>query len=106
MAQIIWTEPALLDLEGIAEYIALDKSRAAKQFVHEVFAGVERLKEFPNSGRKPAELGKRSRYRELIIGPCRIFYRVDKSKIYILYVMRSERLLRNFILSDRTAKNT
>ena len=25
MAQIIWTEPALLDLNEIAEYIALDK---------------------------------------------------------------------------------
>ena len=29
MAQLIWTEPALLDLDEIAEYIALDDFRAA-----------------------------------------------------------------------------
>ncbi len=30
MAIIIWTEPALYDLNEIAEYIALDKKEAAK----------------------------------------------------------------------------
>ena len=33
MARLIWTEPALLDLEEIAEYIALDKPSAAKKLV-------------------------------------------------------------------------
>ena len=36
MAQVIWTEPALLDLNEIAEYIALDKITAAKKFVQKV----------------------------------------------------------------------
>ena len=31
MAQIKWTEPALDDLNEIAEYIALDKPSAAKK---------------------------------------------------------------------------
>jgi hypothetical protein len=32
--------------------------------------------------------------------PCRIFYRIEGKKEYILYVMRGERELRNFIPGD------
>ncbi|WP_320820867.1 type II toxin-antitoxin system RelE/ParE family toxin [Thalassolituus sp.] len=104
MAQIKWTEPALEDINEIAEYIALDKPSAAKRLVQNIFESVKRLKEFPDSGRVPIEISD-SRYRELIVGPCRIFYRVDKDVVYVLYVMRSERMLRKFILDDRANEN-
>ena len=107
MAQIIWTEPALLDLNEIAEYIALDKPGAASHLVQKVFSKTERLEEFPESGRKPPEL-KKSRYKEIIVEPCRIFYRIekDKDKAYILYVMRSERKLRKYLLSERSIESS
>ena len=105
MAQIIWTEPALQDLNEIAEFIALDKISAANKLVQKVFSSVERLKKFPKSGRKLPEL-ENSRYLELIVNPCRIFYRVEKDKAYILYVMRSERTLRNFLLDDREKESS
>lgn len=101
MAQIIWTEPALFDLNEIAEYIALDKSEAARRLVNLVFKCVAQLEQFPELGRKPPELNDSS-YRELIVNPCRIFYRVDQNKLYILHVMRSERLLRKYLLDDRS----
>lgn len=50
MAQIIWTEPALQDLNEIAEYIALDKINAAKELVQKVFSNTDRLEEHPKSG--------------------------------------------------------
>lgn len=100
MAQIIWTEPALSDLNEIAEYIALDKLHAARGLLKQVFSSVEGLEQFPESGRKPPEL-EHSKYRELIVGPCRIFYRIDKSKVYILYVMRGERQIRKYLLDVR-----
>lgn len=100
MAQIKWTEPALNDLDEIAEYIALDKPSAAKNLVQEVFKSVKLLTKFPQSGRIPPELPA-SDYRELVVGPCRIFYRIEKNKVFILYVMRSERELRKFLLKDR-----
>ena len=100
MARLIWTEPALQDLEEIAEYIALDDVGAAKRLVKNIFSVVERLEDFPDSGRRPPEL-KRTQYREKIVGPCRVFYRVEKESIYILYIMRGERQLRNYILSER-----
>jgi toxin ParE1/3/4 len=105
MAQIIWTEPALLDLNEIAEYIALDKPDAASNLVQKVFSKTERLEEFPESGRKPPEL-KKSRYKEIIVDPCRIFYRIDKDKVYILYVMRSERKLRKYLLRERSKESS
>ena len=100
MAQVIWTDPALSDLNGIAEYIALDKPRAAENLVASVFASVDQLTQFPESGRRPPEI-QRGRYRELIVGPCRIFYRVEDETVFVLYVMRGERLLQQSIVEGR-----
>lgn len=101
MARLIWAEPALSDLEEIAQYIALDNPPAATRYVRKVFAAVERLKRYPNSGKRSVELPK-TPYRELIVPPCRVFYRVDADTVIILYVMRSERLLRSYVLDQRT----
>ena len=105
MAQVIWTEPALQDLNEIAEYIALDKVSAAKKLIQTIFSNTDRLETFPKSGRKVTEL-QNSRYLELIVNPCRIFYRVEIDKVYILYVMRSERMLRNYLLDARANKSS
>ena len=100
MARLIWTEPALLDLDEIAEYIALDDPLAASRYVQRVFNRVERLQTHPNSGKRPPEL-PRSPYREVVVPPCRVFYRIEGETVYILYVMRSERLLRTYLLDQR-----
>jgi toxin ParE1/3/4 len=93
MARLIWTEPALQDLEAIAAYIALDKPDAAKKFVHRVFAKVEKLRKFPLIGSVPFEISD-LQYRQLIVSPCRIFYRVEGKRVYIVHVMRSDQMLR------------
>ncbi|MEP7269889.1 MAG: type II toxin-antitoxin system RelE/ParE family toxin [Acidobacteriota bacterium] len=94
MAQITWTEPALSDLEAIADYIALENPFAAAEFVQLVFAHTEQLEQHPRSGSRPPEL-KHLRYRQSVESPCRIFYRFDgKKAVYILHVMRFEQLLR------------
>jgi len=58
------------------------------------------LEQFPDSGRFPPKLPK-SDYREVIVGPCCIFYRSAKEKVYIVYVMRGERKLRKFMIDER-----
>ncbi len=97
MAEVIWTEAALSDLSEIAEYIALSNEPAAKKLVQEVFRKVERLAQFPESGRIPPEL-EHLNYREVVSSPCRVFYKREQSKVFILHVMRQERDLRQFIL--------
>ena len=52
MAKVIWTEPALSDLDAIADYIALDNPRAARELVRRVLAHVEQLAVHPKSGSK------------------------------------------------------
>ena len=99
MAEVIWTEPALQELDAIAEYIALDNPVAASHPVQEVFDKTERLEDFPQSGRIPPELPN-SVYREVVVPPCRIFYREDDQRVLILYVMREERQLRAYMLGN------
>ena len=93
MAQVIWTEPALSDLDAIADYIALQNPAAAILLVGRIFEHVGQLESHPESGGKIAEL-KRARYRQIIEPPCRVLYRYDGESVFILHVMRSERLLR------------
>jgi toxin ParE1/3/4 len=93
MAELIWTEPALHDLEAIADYIALDKPAAARQLVQRVFRHVEQLARHPESGSRPPE-SRKSRYRQIVEPPCRIFYRHDGKCVFIVHVMRGEMRLR------------
>ena len=99
MAEVIWTEPALQELDAIAEYISLDSPAAASHLVQEVFEKTGCLEDFPPSGRMPPELPD-SVYREVVVPPCRIFYREDEKRVLILYVMREERQLRAYILEN------
>jgi plasmid stabilization system protein ParE len=101
MAEVIWAEPALSDLDAIADYIALDNLDAAKVLVQNVFRHVGQLADHPKSGSKPQEL-KGWRYRQIVEPPCRIFYRQEASRVFILHVMRSERLLRPSVLAARS----
>ena len=101
MARIVWSEPALNDLEAIAEYIALDKPDAARRYVQRVFRQVERLADFPNSGSIPPEIPHLP-YRQIIVPPCRIFYRMDGHTILIVFVMRAEQLFREEHLTEGT----
>ncbi len=93
MVELIWSEPALQDLDAIADYIALDKPEAARNFVARVFEKVDALRRFPRLGSCPPELPGMP-YRQLVIPPCRVFYRTEQKKVLVLHVMRGEQLLR------------
>lgn len=92
MAEVVWTAPALADLDRIADYIALDNPAAARELVQRVFAHIGRLAEHRESGSKPQELRGFS-YRQIVEPPCRIFYRHDADAVYIVHVMRGEQKL-------------
>ena len=100
MAEVIWAESALNDLDAIADYIALDDPDAARRLVQKIFEHVDHLEIHPKLGSKPQEL-KGWRYRQIVEPPCRIFYREDSGRVLMLHVMRSERLLRPKLLSNR-----
>lgn len=103
MAEVVWSEPALADLDAIADYIALENPVAAAELVKRIFDHVGQLSDHPDSGSRPQELGK-SRYRQIVEPPCRVFYRFDGRKVFVLHVMRSERLLRKRQLTPRSKR--
>ena len=103
MVQGVWTEPALSDLDAIADYIALDKPDAARALVQQVFRHVRQLSENPESGSVPKEL-RGLPYRQLVEPPCRIIYRYDGEKAFILHVLRGEMLLRRRRIINRDRK--
>ena len=100
MAGIVWSDPALSDLDAIADYIVLENPAAASALVKRIFDHVGKLADHPESGNRPQEL-KRSRHRQIVEPPCRVFYRFDGQKVFISHVMRSERLLRKGQLAFR-----
>lgn len=100
MAHLIWTEPALDDLDALAGFIALDNPAAAGRLVRKVVECVERLEAFPNSGRKPQELPG-TLYREIVVPPCRVFYRVSGNTIFVVHAMREEQQVDRFLLDER-----
>jgi toxin ParE1/3/4 len=92
MAKIIWAKTALNDLDEIADHIARHNASAANQFVRGIFVAIDRLEAFPELGRVPPEL-RGLPYRELVVRPCRIFYRFDRQRdsVFVVFVMRGER---------------
>jgi len=92
-SRLIWTAPALDDLDHIASWIAVENERAASDLVRRVLDAVERLARVLASGRRVSEAPS-TPYREVIVPPCRVIYRRDRRRVLIVHVVRSERLLR------------
>lgn len=92
MAEVRWTPQAANDLEAIAELIAEDSPAYANLFAMDVLAAVERIADFPKSGRAVPEIRDPS-LRESILGNYRIIYRVKRELVEILTVCHGARLL-------------
>jgi plasmid stabilization system protein ParE len=90
--KIVWSPLALERVEDTARYIAENSPDAAVRWVEDLFSAVERLADFPESGRMVPEVGS-PRIRELIFGTYRVIYSA-KGRVDILTVRRSSQLLR------------
>jgi len=88
--KIEWTEPAILDLDGIRNYIARDSEYYASRFVGKIVEAVEKLEEFPEIGRRVPE-AEEENIRELLFRNYRIIYRVETERILILTVIHGSR---------------
>lgn len=87
MAVLRWTFQAADDLEAVTDYIAHDSPHYAKLFAIEVMTAIERLKDFPNSGRVVPERGEQE-FREVLCGRYRIIYRIGSDLVEILMIYR------------------
>ena len=86
MRTVRWTDRAVEDLAAIRTFIGQDSPHYASTVVARLLRAVERLTDFPESGRVVPEFERRS-VREIIHPPYRIFYRlVGEREIHILTV--------------------
>ncbi len=92
MTRIVWTLQAVEDVEAIQSYIARDSPYYAALLAERIVESVERLKEFPRSGRVVPEVGQET-YREVIFDTYRIVYRLANERVEILAVVHAARLL-------------
>ncbi|MDP2854526.1 MAG: type II toxin-antitoxin system RelE/ParE family toxin [Smithellaceae bacterium] len=90
--KILWSPLAIDRASEIAEYIALDKSAAADNWINTLFSKVEQLKFSPKSGRVVPEIGD-EQFRELIYGNYRIIYRIEKKQVSILTIRHGKQIL-------------
>ncbi|MBW4507449.1 MAG: type II toxin-antitoxin system RelE/ParE family toxin [Scytonematopsis contorta HA4267-MV1] len=93
MARISWTSQALDDLQAIGDFIARDAPTFAQVFVDKAFETVERLENFPRSGRIVPEINQEN-IREIIWGSYRIVYLLTGYEVSILTVFHASRLLK------------
>jgi len=92
--KITFAASAVKDLEAIRTwYVDQQAPAVGERFLREVISQVERLVDFLESGRIVPEFGIMN-LREIIYSPFRIVYRLDKSRVRIVRVWRSERLLK------------
>ncbi|MEA3363014.1 MAG: type II toxin-antitoxin system RelE/ParE family toxin [Thermodesulfobacteriota bacterium] len=91
---ISFAESAVQDLEDIRDYyLEQQLPEVGDRFLKEIISLVEELPVHPDRGRIVPEFN-RPQLRELIHPPFRIVYQRDKSRLRIVRVWRSERLMR------------
>ena len=98
--KVFWTETAERDLEEIIDYIALDSVDVAIKIFLKLKTKAESLNIFPKRGRVVPELRENDifSYRELIINPWRIIYRISGEKVFVLAVLDGRRDLSSILL--------
>jgi toxin ParE1/3/4 len=91
--RLVWSPLALERVDEVAEYIARDRTEAARRWMRPLFEAVRRLEHFPESGRPVPELQHRPELREVVHGAYRVIYRVEPDRVLVLTVRHARRLL-------------
>jgi plasmid stabilization system protein ParE len=102
--QIIWAEVAERDLREIIEYIALDSPSNALEILIKLKESASSLYFSPERGRVVPELYNEGiqTYRELIVPPWRIIYRISANDVYVLSILDSRRNVEDILLKRLT----
>ena len=95
-----WAEVAVRDLEEIVAYIALDSPADAERVLDRLEQRAATLESSPARGRVVPELarfGMRT-WRELLVKPYRLFYRLEGDTVTVLALFDGRRDLEDLLL--------
>ena len=97
---VIWAERAEKDLYDIVTYIAKNSPTQAKKILTKIKKVTSSLFHQPMRGRIIPELREQGilQYRELIIPPWRVMYRISEPMVFVVSVIDSRRNLEDILL--------
>lgn len=99
--QVKWASIAQQDLKHIIDFIALESTSNALQILRKIKQKTSELYTLPDRGRIVPELMDQgiNIYREIIVPPWRIIYRITDSTVLVLSVIDSRRNVEDILLN-------
>lgn len=96
----IWSKVAEDDLINIIEYISVDSPSTTLKIFKKIKQIANNLYIFPERSRIVPELRDQGilQYRELIIAPWRIIYRIAEKNVYVLSLLDSRQNIEDILL--------
>jgi len=98
--RVQWAEVAVRDLEELVSYIAVDSETDAARVLNRLEKRAVALESNPGRGRVVPELahfGMRT-WRELVVRPYRLVYRIEGETVTVLAVLDGRRDLEDVLL--------
>jgi toxin ParE1/3/4 len=94
VAEVVWTDEALADVERARAFVARESARGAQTVLRQIRDAVRQLRDHPRSGRIVPEFDDPV-YRDVIAGRYRVIYRLDadENRVRIMMVVHGSRLL-------------
>ncbi len=98
--RVFWTKTTQQDLRAIAKYISADNKATATDTYRNIKQRAELLTQMPNQGRTIPELSSFGVliYREIIVSPWRIIYKVEGGTVWVLAVFDGRRNIEDILL--------
>jgi plasmid stabilization system protein ParE len=99
--EVFWAEAAIRDLEEIVDYIEREAPMAAQRLFNRIKRRSATLESFPARGRLVPELARHDIkiYRELILPPHRLIYRIEARRVLVVAVFDGRRDLEDILLA-------
>ncbi|THB63263.1 MAG: type II toxin-antitoxin system RelE/ParE family toxin [Spirochaetaceae bacterium] len=91
---VIWSDPAILSLKSIFDYIAQDSRFYAQEVVDNIIKETENLDVFPKMGRKVPEKNA-DEFREIFVYSYRIIYEISENIAILNIIHAKQDLLKN-----------
>lgn len=104
--RVVWAEAAVRDLEEVISFIAADSPLNARRVLDRLQRKARSLETSPYRGRIVPELmrfGMRT-WRELVVRPYRLVYRVGRDAVVVLALFDGRRDLEDVLL-ERLVRN-
>ena len=102
--EVIWAKTAENDLLKIIEYIAQNNPSNSIRILRKIKKQTDELYHSPKRCRIVPELYDQGiiQYREMVIAPWRVMYRISHDKVYVLSVLDSRRNIEDILLKRFT----